>query len=377
MTRRLQETASTGSLADPKGHSGEVITLDAPGARSCLVLEAAAGGVAAEWARQAGGTADGVELVEKLIALVRSVEANDAPPELDAYQAIGLPVFRKLLELLRAEVVRIWSGSDTPPPRKMVELLATFERTRTALEYHIGQSFTAQLAGPSGCEMAVEIAHNLRSPLTSVLFLSEALLGGHSGDMNPLQRRQLRLIYSATLGLTSTVSDVVELAHGGDALMEESPSPFSVSEMLESICDMVKPMAEQKKLDLRVRALTADRRTGYPTALSRVLLNLITNALKFTEEGYVEIVADAKGSNRVQFSVRDTGEGIDATRGELYQPFRRDSSGSRYGFSGSGLGLAICRKLTSAMESELQYETERGWGTRFFFEVNLPPANSH
>ena len=106
-----------------------------------------------------------------------------------------------------------------------------------------------------------------------------------------------------------------------------------------------------------------------------MLLNLTTNALKFTDEGFVEIVARAKSPTRVEFSVRDTGNGIAReVLKTLYRPFRRSPSGDRYSFSGTGLGLSICRRLVEAMGSELQLETDPNWGTRFFFELELRPA---
>jgi signal transduction histidine kinase len=110
-------------------------------------------------------------------------------------------------------------------------------------------------------------------------------------------------------------------------------------------------------------------------ALSRVLLNLTTNALKFTAEGFVEVVARQTGGRRIEFSVRDTGRGIPPqSMATLFEPFRRRQKPGEYAFSGSGLGLSICRKLVEAMGSSLQVETEQGVGTRFFFELDLPLA---
>ncbi|MHB1170670.1 MAG: ATP-binding protein, partial [Longimicrobiales bacterium] len=126
-----------------------------------------------------------------------------------------------------------------------------------------------------------------------------------------------------------------------------------------------------------IQSLRSPRRIGFPTPLSRVLLNLTTNALKFTENGTVELSARAVGGARVEFSVRDTGPGIHPeAMATLYQPFRRQSTRSTgYYFSGTGLGLAICRRLVEAMGSELKLETRDNWGTRFSFVIDLPAAN--
>ncbi len=243
--------------------------------------------------------------------------------------------------------------------------------TVNGLEVGRGAEFVDALSGPNGLELVSEIAHDLRSPLTSILTLAETLRRGQSGEVNELQRRQLGLVYSAALALSSTASDMIELAHGGDSLAEER-STFSIAEIFESVRDIVCPMAEEKGLEIRLIAQTNDRRSGYPLALSRVILNLTTNAIKFTDVGSVEISARSSGPVSVRFAVRDTGRGIDpdALTG-LYRPFRLGPSRSGYCFSGTGLGLEICRKLVEAMGSELLVETLPDSGTCFHFEVKL------
>src|SRR5213075_1997765 len=160
---------------------------------------------------------------------------------------------------------------------------------------------------------------------------------------------------------------------GGDQLVDQEPSAFSVTPMLESVRDIVRPIAEEKHLTVRLLAPTHDERLGHPVALSRVLLNLTTNALKFTDEGYVEIEAQEVGPARIEFAVRDSGRGIPADKiTTLFQPLRKESGRRGQLFSQTGLGLTICRKLCTAMKSDLKVESRIGWGTRFFFELDLP-----
>jgi two-component system, sensor histidine kinase len=193
--------------------------------------------------------------------------------------------------------------------------------------------------------------------------------------VNPVQERQLGLIYSAAFGLSSMASDVIELARGGDRLVDLDPIPFSVSDILESVRDIVQPIAEEKGLEVRITAPPSDFRVGHPVALSRVLLNLTTNALKFTSEGFVEVTADQSGPDQTAFSVRDTGRGIPPqSMATLFEPFRRRQKQGEYAFSGSGLGLSICRKLVEAMGSRLDVETSTTAGTCFRFVLRLPPA---
>jgi signal transduction histidine kinase len=236
------------------------------------------------------------------------------------------------------------------------------------------ETLAACLSGSSGLELVVEMAHDLRSPLTSILFLAEALQRGESGPVTEEQRRALGLVYSAALSLCTAASDVLELARGGTHLVDHRPEAFSVSEIFSSVRNMIQPLAEEKRLELRLVHPVPERRVGHPRALSRVLLNLATNAVKFTDAGLVEIAARPLDRNRLEFSVRDTGGGFDpATLRTLYQPFHKSSSDLRHHFSSSGMGLAICRKLVKAMGAALQVETGPR-GTRFWFALELPPA---
>jgi signal transduction histidine kinase len=233
--------------------------------------------------------------------------------------------------------------------------------------------FSAALAGVNPQEIMVQMAHDLRSPLASILFLAEAMQRGQSGPITDAQRKQLGLIRSAALGLCATASDVVELARGGERLTDGGPEAFSVSQVLYAIRDLVHPIVEEKRLELTLVPPGFDWRSGRPRALSRVLLNLTTNALKFTERGGVTVSAREPEGRRVEFSVSDTGPGIDAdSLSTLYKPVRLSGPDLRCHFSHSGLGLAICQRLVQAMGSELFVDSTPGHGARFFFELDLP-----
>ena len=249
------------------------------------------------------------------------------------------------------------------------------EPTRLPLSAREPVDFAACLAGPNGLDLVVEMAHDLRSPLTSILFLAESLQRAQGGPVTETQRRQLGLIYSAALCLCTAASDVLELARGGVRLVEREPRVFSVVDMFGSVRSMIGPLAEERGLDLRFAYPVPERRVGHARALSRVLLNLATNALKYTDTGFVEIAARPLTTVHLEFSVRDTGPGLDAaTLDGVFDPFRKAATGLRQQFSSSGLGLAICRKLVHAMGSALEVETHPGWGTRFFFTVDVPPS---
>jgi signal transduction histidine kinase len=329
----------------------------------------------AEWERvveHAAGAEEATAHLAQLSAAIRH-EAAGVGSELGAVPRNALS--RRLLGLIRTAFVDRVRTLPSTDPGQLLRVLHAIELVGQHLEADWSQHFTDRLSAPDGLELVVEVAHDLRSPLTSILFLAETLQRGRSGPVNAIQERQLGLIYSAAFGLSSVASDVIELARGGDRLVDLDPIPFSVTDILESVRDIVQPIAEEKNLTVRVTSPDPDFRIGHPVALSRVLLNLTTNALKFTAEGFVEVSAVARNSRCIEFSVRDTGRGIPPqSMATLFEPFRRRQKPGEYTFSGSGLGLSICRKLVEAMGSVMQVETAPGYGTRFYFALDLPLA---
>ena len=335
----------------------------------------------ANWPADLGArpsAADVTEVLAHLLAGVLETQVTDsAVIDSRVHSVLG----RQLLIALRAELVRDWKNAGVDET-ELAPLLAAFERVRDAISPDAKQSFTAQLAGADGLRLLIDVAHDLRSPLTSILFLAETMQRGQSGEVNDVQRRQLGLIYTAALGLSSVASDIIDLTRS-QMLVELKPVPFSVGAVLESVHNIVRPIAEEKHLAVRLVPPTLDERLGHPVALSRVLLNLTTNALKFTSQGYVEISARDITPGRIEFGVADSGKGIDAaTMPTLFDSVRRARVSGEHEdhvaklFSQTGLGLTICRKLVATMGSELQVESRVGWGTRFHFTLELPPCHS-
>ena len=299
-----------------------------------------------------------------------------------AVEIVGLPptlASRRMLENLRRGVLaRLMPIAPTLTSSEVIQFLAAFDRVQEALDRDAAQRFTSRLSGADGTQLVVEVAHDMRSPIGSILFLAERLRSGQSGAVTEIQERQLGLIYSAAFGLSSLASDVIELARGGDRLVDHYPIPFSVSELLLSVRDILQPVAEEKGLSLRMTSLEFDSRIGYPSALNRVLLNLATNALKFTVAGSVDVTCHALSRGEVEFAVRDTGRGIPpAVLETLFDAFRRRQRPGDYTFSSAGLGLSICQKLVRAMGGELKVETEVDRGTQFSFVLDLPRVESH
>src|SRR5436190_12839549 len=287
----------------------------------CKVLKGAIRTVLSGWSKRPRST--GSDETSELLGVVAGAihqawfsNSPDIPVQAQVDPRIHSTLGRRLLELLRSAVVEGWRDLGVPDT-ELLPLLIAMERVRVTIQPNWAQTFAQQLSGADGLALLMDVAHDLRSPLTSILVLAETLQRGQSGTVNEVQRRQLGLIYTAALGLSSVASDIIEFTQGGDQLVEQEPSPFSITAMLESVRDIVRPIAEEKHLTMRLLSPTHDQRLGHPVALSRILLNLTTNALKFTDEGYVEIVAQEIGgadSTRIEFAVRDSGRGFRPTR---------------------------------------------------------------
>jgi signal transduction histidine kinase len=342
-------------------------------ARACLAE--AVEHTVADWERLRDDAVSSAEVD----AAAREVEgrvtaaADPAPTDVAAVPP-PTPLARRCLAVLRRRVLH------TPhllPADELLALLRAIEAVAEAFEPQWASRFHDRMTGPNGLELVVEVAHDLRSPLTSILFLAETMLRGRSGPLTTLQERQLGLVYSAAFGLNAVASDVIELVRGGDRLAELERVQFSVAEALESVEQIVQPIAEEKGLVLHIERPMHDLRMGHPAALGRVLLNLTTNALKFTGSGEVVVTVRERpdDASRLRIAVRDTGHGIpEGAMATLFEPFRRRQQAGDYAFSGTGLGLSICRKLVEGMGATLELETVHGQGTTFWFEVEAPVA---
>jgi two-component system, sensor histidine kinase len=322
--------------------------------------------------------ADNVENAESLgvdlTVLAETVYAMALDTKTQPIAPTEVVFSRALIDALRTEFVARLDKDKTRriQAREIVAVLSALEELTTIAEAPHANGFVAKLEGSDASNAVLEIAHDMRSPLSAILFLVETLRGGQSGPVTPVQERQLGLVYGAALGLSGLANDIME-ATRGNLLTDAEAKPFSLAATIQDVSTIVAPVAEEKKLDLTETYPKTDVRIGHATALHRVLLNLTNNALKYTNRGSVSVGATDLDGNRVEFWVEDTGRGIpDHVIAMLFTEFRPGASGMR--FSSAGLGLVICRSLLAKMNSTLRVDTAHEQGTRFSFILELPPA---
>jgi signal transduction histidine kinase len=313
---------------------------------------------------------DYLQTLGKLIDLIAIRLDGDVIPT-----AIAIPfgLSATHLELLRVQFIGAIAEAEphSIDAKQLVTVLTTLEELANQVKLGAQNQFVDRLSAPDALQAVIEVAHDMRAPLGSILFLVDAIRLGQSGPVNQVQERQLGLIYGAALGLSNIACDVVDAVRG-NRLVDGRPRPFSIEEVLNSVASIVKPIGEEKQLSIKVVLPRAGGRLGYPAALHRVLLNLLSNALRYTDVGSVTMGCEEPNESTVRFWVEDTGSGIPPNvMSMLYDGFRPTAVGSR--FSSAGLGLAICRTLLMAMGSTLATETSVR-GTRFSFELEMERA---
>lgn len=223
------------------------------------------------------------------------------------------------------------------------------------------------------------MSHELRTPLSSIVGFTDTLLMGLHGSLNADQKRHLQTIQRSSEHLLSLINDLLDLSKIAAGPIEMRPEPLDCRDVLDEIVSVSAPLAASKQLGLTALApeseliVRADRR-----GLRQILLNLVSNAIKFTERGAVELrcrAADENGNPCAIWEVADTGEGLCAEDLEkLFRPFVQlapDLNQPR----GTGLGLHLSLKLAQQMHGTLRVESRMREGSTFSLVLPLSPPD--
>jgi len=219
-----------------------------------------------------------------------------------------------------------------------------------------------------------DVSHDLRSPLNSVLFLADALATEHSGALNDVQRRQVGVLYTAAVSLVGLVNDLIDVTRLGDAAsIDVASDPFSVEAVLQEIDKLVGPLATHGDVELAFRLETLGRRRGDRRILTRILINLVSNAVHATGPGdRVEIRAlEREGGLRVVVTDSGSEADIPQLRSRLRESLLPAPGARTEGWT-HGLGLAICSRLVEAAKGEITVEAPPDGGCRLTVDLPFP-----
>ena len=223
------------------------------------------------------------------------------------------------------------------------------------------------------------MSHELRTPLNSIIGFTGILLQQLAGPLNPEQHKQLEMVRDSGRHLLALINDVLDISQIEAGQLKVSEEPFDLRASIEKTVAIVRPLADKKGLALHAElAPEIGRLVSDPRRVEQVLLNLLTNAVKFTEPGAVTLTATIApavlpaAADAVRIAVADSGIGIKPEElGQLFQPFRQVDTGLSRQHEGTGLGLAICRRLAELLGGGVCAASDYGKGSVFTFTLPI------
>jgi CheY-like chemotaxis protein/signal transduction histidine kinase len=225
-----------------------------------------------------------------------------------------------------------------------------------------------QRANTYKSEFLANMSHELRTPLNSSLILAKLLLDNREGNLTSEQVKFAQTIYSAGNDLLTLINDILDLSKIEVGKLDVRPESIALGRLVDDVLDIFDPIAGEKNLELSATLQDGVAATVYtdPTRLQQILKNLLSNALKFTERGGVELTVRALDGQRVAFDVRDTGIGIAPDQHEvIFEAFRQADGTTNRKYGGTGLGLSISRDLARLLGGELTVNSQPGFGSTF------------
>lgn len=231
----------------------------------------------------------------------------------------------------------------------------------------------AEAAGRVKSDFLSAMSHELRTPMTAVLGLVDLMSREKLTDK---QSYYIENIRNSGRHLLDVISDILDFSRIESGKLEIESIDFDIKPLLDNIYSTFEQLSREKQIEFKIEISNGMPKylRGDPTRIRQILINLVGNAIKFTERGLVRVVAwSRRGSNddiRICFEVRDTGIGIaEENRSEIFSAFTQEDRSTARRFGGSGLGLAICKRLVVAMDGEIDFSSTPGFGSIFWFEI--------
>lgn len=232
----------------------------------------------------------------------------------------------------------------------------------------------ADAANKAKGDFLANMSHEIRNPMNAIVGFTDILRRGLE-DSDATRTTYLDTIHASGTHLVELINDILDFSKIEAGKLELEVRECNPYQLMMEVVNVMKMKAEQQSLDLSVTIKGRIPETIHadPTRLRQILMNLVSNAIKFTQEGSVRIIAsmlETNGKPFIRFDVKDTGIGMTKEQmGRLFQEFMQADSSVTRRFGGTGLGLAISKRLTEAMGGKISVDSEPGVGSTFYFSI--------